>query len=199
MRKEKLEELKEYMQELKSINITKTNDKPRFLSIDTYNCTINNGKTIKREKLLKNKNDGSAVVIVPIIKDTNEIILAVEPRVFTTDSVAVNLPAGYIEEGEGIVEAAGRELLEETGYTFSDNNVINLGEYYQDQGCSAALNKYLLARNCIKISSQKLDDGEFIKYFICHYEEALELMHMGYIKDANSFIALESAKQYIRR
>ena len=46
-----------------------------FLSIETYDCYLNNGKIITREKLLKNNKDGSAVIIYPVTSD-NKIILA---------------------------------------------------------------------------------------------------------------------------
>jgi ADP-ribose pyrophosphatase len=196
MRKEKLEELKKYIEELKTIQISENRNAEGFLNVERYNFTLNNGQTIKRDKILKNKEDGSAAVVLPVTTE-GEIILSVEPRVFTKRTVGVDLPAGYIELGEQPEIAARRELLEETGY--SANEMIKLGSFYQDQGCSAALNHYFLAKDCKKVSKQKLDEGEFVKYFICTYEEALELVEMNYIEGLNSAYALEKAKEYIKR
>ena len=53
--------------------------------------------------------------------------------------------------------------------------------------------------NCEKKYEQKLDGDEFIKYYKCTYEEALELIELGYINDANAIIALERAKKYVKK
>ena len=41
--------------------------------------------------------------------------------------------------------------------------------------------------------------NEYVKYFECTYDEALELMDMGYINSANSMLTLEKSKQCIKR
>lgn len=195
MRKEKLNELKKYIEELKTISYKKSNIDSKFLSIENYEYKLNNGHVIKREKLLKNKKDGSAAIILPITEN-NEIILAIEPRVFTRKTVDVGLPAGYIEENELPVLSAIRELEEETGYT--SNNLELLGSCYQDQGCSAAYNFYYIAFNCKKVKEQNLDEGEFIKYILVNFEELDELIDMGYITGLNSVYAIEKGKKYIK-
>ena len=113
-----IEELKSYLDELKTIDV-KMVDEAKFLSIESYECTLNNGSVIFREKILKNKDDGSAVIIFPITND-GKVILAVEPRVFTERTVDVGFPAGYIESLEEPIVSARRELLEETGYSSDD-------------------------------------------------------------------------------
>ena len=197
IRKEKIELLESYINELKTIKMDYMDNNGKFLNIERYKCLLNNGKNITREKILKGRSDGSASIIMPIIKHTGEIIFSVEPRVFTKAQVCVNLPAGYLEKGETGIDAARRELLEETGFIFND--YVHLGSFYQDQGCSSALNEYILGLDCVKQANQNLDDGEFIKYFICNYDEAKYLINSGYVCDTNSVLAFERAKQYIRK
>lgn len=189
------EEIIKALEELKTICMTKQN-RNKFLSIESYLCKLNNGEVIKREKILKNNKDGSAVVVYPITED-GKIIIAIEPRVFTARTVGVGLPAGYIEEGEEPIVAARRELMEETGYASDD--LINMGSFYQDQGCSAAFNHYFLALNCKKVGEQKLDPSEFIKYVLVDNNELEELLNNGYITGLNSAYLIEKGRSYVRR
>lgn len=191
MRQDIIEALKEL-----KIVAKKESNPINFLKIKSFICRLNNGKEIKREKIIKGNTDGSAVIIFPITTDS-QIIIAIEPRVFTKKTVDVGFPAGYINEDEKPCDAALRELMEETGYT--SDNLISLGSFYQDQGCSSAVNHYFLALNCVKVGEQKLDDGEFIKYILVDEDELDELMNEGYIAGLNTAYALEKGKIYLKR
>ena len=187
-------QIEKYFQELKTLQMIECSE-GKFLTTKSYKCKLNNGQIITREKLLKNGSDGSASIILPITED-NKVILAVEPRVFTKKTVDVGLPAGYIEDNEEAIDAAKRELLEETGYT--SDEFISLGSFYQDQGCSEAYNHYYVALNCKKVSDQNLDDGEFIKYILVDSNEVNELIEEGYIGGLNSIYAIEKGKNYLK-
>lgn len=139
MRKEKIKELKKYIDELRVVDKVKE-EETSFITSIPYTFKLNNGLFIKREQLLKNNSDGSAVIIMPVTPD-NEILTVIEPRVFTELTVVVSFPAGYIEKDEDIYHAALRELKEETGYVPSKLELLD--SFYQDEGCSKAFNHSL--------------------------------------------------------
>lgn len=196
MRREKLKELQNYIDELKLKKMQLLDRNGRFLSVERYLCEVNNGQVISREKVMKNGADGNACIILPITT-TGNVLLIVQPRVFTESGVCVELPAGYLEEGEDYEDAGRRELFEETGYVPEKMSCI--ARFYQDQGCSAAYNKSFLAEGCRKVGLQHLDKDEFIRFFECSYDEALELVDMGFISDVNSQITLEKSKQKVMK
>ena len=196
MRKEKLEELNEYVELLMTKRKKLMEMTGDFIKVNKYLVELNNGEVITREKILKGNNDGNASIVLPVTVDGN-VILVVQPRVFTRSGVGIELPAGYVDVGEEYEDAARRELFEETGYV--PENIRLLGQFYQDQGCSAAYNKSFLAEGCRKIGSQSLDSSEFIKYFECSVDELYELVELGMINDLQSQYTIEKAKQYIRR
>ena len=190
MRKEKLEELKRYLEELRTIKMDEISINNPFLTSKKYKCHINNGRIIEREKIFKGGKEGSVVIIVPEV--SGEYLTVIEPRVFTRETVGIGFPAGYIENGEKPEEAALRELREETGYVSEQISILD--SYYQDEGISSAYNYIMLARNCIKKYPQDLDNDEIIKYMLFSYEELLELEKKGYISGGNTKLALNKIR-----
>lgn len=207
MRKEKLEELREYIKELQTVSkeIKKEEfiyqgsqpiKRKGFINIESYNCKLQNGIIIPREKIVKGNTNGSAAIILPITKEGNTL-LVVQPRVFTKDTVCVELPAGYLEKEEEPLTAGKRELEEETGYVPEEMRL--LASYYQDQGCSAAYNYSMIALGCKKTKAQNLDKDEIIRYFECSFDEMVELVEQGYITDIQSQFTIEKAKSLVKK
>lgn len=216
MEKKSLEELKELLEELKTVSkrvipkqevyssyVKEINGvqyialddikKGQFVTNERYVCTLNNGEDIIREKIQKAKKDGSAVIVIPVTEE-NEVIVTVEPRVFTEKTVGVGFPAGYIENGEEASVSALRELQEEVGVV--PKCLIPLASFYQDEGISAAKNTAFLALGCREGYETNPDPGEFVKYFKCSFNDVIELQEQGYIEGSNSVIAIEKAKPY---
>lgn len=188
-----IKQIEQAMEEMSSISQREVEKTTNFLNSKLYECRLNCGRVIFREKLVKGGKDGSASIIVPFTRD-NRVLVIVEPRVFTEKTVGVGFPAGYIESEEDAVEGARRELLEETGY--QAESMVQLDEFYQDEGCSSALNRIFLALNCDKIKEQNLDKDEIVRYFECTFEEVLELEQRGYIMGSNSKLAIAKVKEY---
>lgn len=187
MKKERLLEIRKMMENFRCIKKEPRNVSSSFIQILVQDCTLQNGKTILREQVLKNDHDGSAVIIVPITQE-GKILLAIEPRVFTKETVGIGFPAGYIEEGEKTWESAKRELLEETGYQAQELHYMT--SFYQDEGCSSAYNTIYIATGCQKITDQHLDQDEYIRYIECRLEEVYELEKLGMIGGGNAKLAL---------
>lgn len=195
MNEERLNEIKRLIDEVKCIKKRLLSIDGRFLRSEVYECELNNGKFITREKLIKGNGNGSAAIILPITID-NKIVVSIEPRVFSKTGVGVSLPAGYVEDGESYIEAAKRELLEETGYV--SDMLIPLGGFYQDIGCSSAFNESFVALGCIGTNVQHLDEGEFVKYVECSSEEIDYLLNNNYIVDGNAILTLLKGRKYIK-
>ena len=194
MRVEKVKELESYIDELKTLKLDLVDRNNKFLGIKSYDCYLNNGRVITREKIIKGKGNGNACIVLPVTEDGN-VLLVVQPRVFTKSGVGIEFPAGYVDDGEDYEVAARRELFEETGYIPS--KMINIGSFYQDQGCMSAFNKCFLAYGCKKVGIQHLDGDEIIKYFECSFDEVFELIENGFICDVGSQFTFERAKNYI--
>lgn len=219
MEKKSLEELRNLLEKLKTIKKTHVSKqdvygdkvkiidgtayialddltKGQFVTSERYICTLNNGQDIIREKIQKAKKDGSAVIVIPVTKD-NEIIVTVEPRVFTEKTVGVGFPAGYIEDGEEAHISALRELQEEVGVI--PEKLIPLASFYQDEGISSAKNTAYLALGCTEGHEKNPDEGEFVEYFKCSFNDVIKLQKEGFIEGSNSIIAIEKAKKYFTR
>ncbi len=192
-----IKELEEIKKELEVVSIRKIPAQEKsFLNIENYQVILKSGDIFNREKLMKGKKEGSAAIVVPITKENKSLVI-VQPRVFKKNPLSVEVPAGYLDENETYLEAAIRELKEETGYVASE--LIELISYYQDQGISSAYNTCFLALGCEKKYEQHLDHDEYIKYLECNFSDLVYLVNNGYIDDANSIIAINESKRYLRK
>lgn len=163
-----------------------------YIGKNVYKVTLNDGSTRVCEQITKNKRNGDAVVIIPITQDGN-FVMIVQSRPNTEETVVVEFPAGMVDEGEDFKVSSERELLEETGYAAEE--IYELEEHYQDQGCSKALIKTFVAVGCHKVQEKRLDGSERLEYVEMSYDDILNMIKNGdekepKIRDANSKIAL---------
>lgn len=200
MRPEKLEELKRKIKLVEPVEVPKPVDwpqelEPSFISSEPHYFGVGK-KVFKRDKLLKGGKVGDAVNIIVLTEDGN-IELVVQPRCFTDLRVGVEIPAGYIDSGETPEEAARRELSEETGMEAESLSFLTWS--YQDIGSGGTKIFTFLANGCKKVRELHLDPDEIIQDFECTFDEALELINLGYIKDLSSKLALNLAKEYMKK
>lgn len=186
------EELHTWLDYCKAVPYSDVRDGGAFYKIKSQSFSFPDGSVQTREYLDKRK----ASVVVPITDEGN-VIFVVQPIALSEEGSLIEFPAGYWEFNENGVEAGIRELSEETGYV--PEQIIYLGEHYQDPGSIRQTVDAYLALGCKKLNEQKLDKGEFIKYIEVPYELAIDLMDEGYIKDANSYISLSKSDRLLQK
>jgi len=171
-------------------------DEPaKFLSVKRYECTLNNGDKMMREKLFKNGKEGNSVIILART-NTQKFLLNVEPKPFCEQGFTFNFPAGYIENSETPERAGERELKEETGYTASTFEIIK--SYYQDLGVSSAINYIVFADNVKKVQNQHLDKDEYVHFYEFTFLEIQELLNMKYICEAPQILAFMKLEEFLK-
>lgn len=77
--------------------------------------------------------DHSGVIIIPFLTDANQVVLVKNFRV-PLQKEFTELPRGFIDQGEELIQAALRECLEETGYLGDIDNCQVLGQMAPDGG-----------------------------------------------------------------
>ena len=192
MNSDKLRKIKKIVSSLQVANTELiSNYEEGYLGKKVYDVTLNDGSRRKLEQITKHKGNGDAVVIIPITIEDN-FVMIIESRPNTKSTVALEFPAGMVDEGESAYEAAKRELLEETGYVPQD--MYELEWHYQDHGCSRAIIRTYVALGCKKVKDKELSGNERLEYIEMSYDEILEVLNNKVdigteINDANTKIA----------
>lgn len=138
-----------------------------------------------------------AVFVIALTKD-NQVPLAYQYKNGIKE-VIYELPAGFIEDGEEPIEAAARELKEETGYSGEDPNF--LGSYVHTPSISSNRNFVFLFKNSEKVAEQRLDGNEVIEVRLFSFAELVESIkkRKSIFIDTQSQLALLLAEEELRK
>ena len=134
----------------------------KFLKLIKETYKLPNNKTVNKEKIVKNKGK-DAVIIIPTVESKNiqdDVILTFQSRI--NNAVIAEFPSGYIEKGETPIEAAKRELLEETGY--DSKWIVLIDEAYTSPGIDNSKTYIVLAEDCYKVDNPTNKGTELLNY-----------------------------------
>lgn len=123
-----------------------------------------------------------AAMICALTSD-GQVILKSEYR-YAIGADVIECPAGMFEENEtDPLIVAKRELLEETGYESQD--WMYLGPTLESTSKLTNRMHLFIAKDCVKVSGQHLDENEHLDLLTVSLEAAVEMVMSGII-NANS-------------
>ncbi len=127
-----------------------------------------------------------AVCILPLTDD-GEVILERQYR-YAVRQILTEIPAGKLDApGEDPLEAAKRELREETGATARE--MIPLGDYYGSPAVMGERIRMFLARG-LTFGETEFDEDEFLEVFRLPLAEAEAAVLRGEIPDGKTQAAI---------
>ena len=138
------------------------------------------------------EHDGAAA-IVPWHQGKLTLVRQTRPAV---EQQLLEIPAGALEKGEDPLEAAQRELAEETGWRARSWH--KLAELYLAPGYSTEVLHLYLATD-LTMGEQNLDDSEDIEVVHIELSEVLTRAENGNIRDAKTLAALYHLDVWLKK
>jgi len=138
------------------------------------------------------RHPGSVVILALDERKPEPAVLLIKQYRYAADRELWELPAGRIDEGEGPLEAAQRELLEETGYSASEWKPALY--YYASPGFLDETMSLFAARGLRRGKAQPEDD-ECITSRLVPLSRALQWLMSGKVQDGKAIAGILWAAQ----
>ncbi len=151
-----------------------------IISLQVDDVRLPNGETATREIV---KHPGAVAVLA--IHEGKMVV--VEQYRKPLEKSQVEIPAGKLDPGENPLEAAHRELQEETGFTCSSIKLIS--SFYTSPGFADEL-IHLYYADALTSGPNRPDDDEFLECESLTLAEARQMMVEGRISDAKTIMAI---------
>ncbi len=162
-----------------------------LLHIRRDTVRLPNGKTATREY---NIHYG-AVCIIPLLEN-GDVLLERQYR-YPLREVITEIPAGKLDApDEDPLEAAKRELREETGATAAEWHALGL---FCPTGAYSTERIYMYLARGLTFGARELDEDEFLNVFRMTLDELVDKVLAGEIPDAKTQAAALRAKLMLER
>ncbi|MBJ6363451.1 NUDIX domain-containing protein [Paenibacillus sp. GCM10012307] len=158
----------------------------RVISLQVDTVQLPDGKTATREIV---RHPGAAAVMALL----DGKLLVVEQYRKPLGKLQVEIPAGKLDGGEDPMEAAFRELEEETGYKAKSLRPVS--SFYTSPGF-ADERLFLYFADELEPGRMQLDDEEFLEVRTISLEEALQYIQEERISDAKTIVAVYAWRLY---
>ena len=153
----------------------------RIINLRVDEIELPNGEKSTREVI---EHNGGACIVA--ITDNDEVLLVKQYR-YAYGKVVTEIPAGKIEKGEDPLDCASRELVEETGY--SAKNIELLCETYPSPGyCGEVIYIYMASE--LTKGNQHLDEDEFLDVIKIPLKEAYDMIVRGELHDSKTITGI---------
>jgi ADP-ribose pyrophosphatase len=159
----------------------------RIISVREDSLLLPNGRKIKHEIV----DHGKAVVILPF--DGNHIHFVQQYR-GPAETFLTEVPAGKMDEGENPLDAAKRELKEETGFTAK--TWIQVGEAYPAPGFCTEYLYFFLATDLEKGETHP-DEDEYLIQVSKTVNDAMKMIQNKEIVDAKTLLSIFYLNHYL--
>lgn len=156
--------------------------KGKITEYEVQEVELPNGNKANREIV----RHGEASAIVPFINDK---LVCVKQYRKPIEKVTIEIPAGLVDEGESTIQAAERELEEETAYKADTLSLIT--SFYTTPGFTDE-KVYIYEANGLKVVDHPLekDEDETIEILELTYGQAWDAYENGLINDSKTVFSL---------
>lgn len=160
----------------------------KLLHIDSDTVQLPNGKEATREVI----RHCGAVAVVPMLDDGS--VVMVRQFRYPYDDVMLEVPAGKLDAGETPLEAAERELSEETGARAEC--LVDLGKFYPSVAYTDETITIYLAYG-LTFETAHTDADEFLETERIPLDTLAEMVMANEIPDGKTQVAILKAKRYL--
>jgi ADP-ribose diphosphatase len=169
----------------------KTIASSRLFRIESLDIQFSNGEQRNYERLARGRS-GGAVLIVPMLDD--ETVLLIREYSAGVHRYELGLPKGKVDAGEGILEAANRELKEEVGY--GARRLHHLSTFSLAPSYLEHTTEIIVAQD---LYEEKLDGDEPEELEVVPWKlgSINELLMTGECTEARSIAALYMTREYL--
>ncbi len=166
-------------------------NKHRYFTARKDRYQTNTGKIVDPYFVVELPTAAGAVAIT----ENNEIILIKQYR-YPVNEIMTEIPGGFIDPGEKPEEAIRRELLEETGYSFSEIHL--LGTTALNPGVLNNFTYMFIALGGVKTAQQSLDQNEEIEIVLKPLEEVRSMLMHHEIKQSMHALCMFYAFEFLK-
>jgi 8-oxo-dGTP pyrophosphatase MutT (NUDIX family) len=174
---------------IKPWKVLETSYVPPYIRVDR--CELQNGQIVDCHLL-----EYSDEVMVFAVTKNQEVVLIRQYR-HGTEKVILELPGGSVDEGETPLEAAKRELMEETGY--SSGTFIELSCSSPNPAIYRNKIYSFLAMDAEHTGKQSVYDAEAVEVLLMPLNEFVALARSGDLIHSINIATLFFVLSYLQR